>query len=70
MRTRHGHLQDQKTLGSWLASLYLNSSATLTTLAKLGPSKIIGGEVWGRPAARGGDVATICVYCGGVATQR
>jgi hypothetical protein len=39
----------------------------ITTLAKVGPSKVIGGEVWGRPAARGGDVAT---SCGGGATQR
>jgi hypothetical protein len=30
------------------------------------PIEVIGGEVWGRPAARGGDVAT---SCGGGATQ-
>jgi len=37
------------------------------SITKVGPSKVIGGEVWGRPAARGGDVAT---SCGGGATQR
>jgi hypothetical protein len=35
MRTHHGRLQDQKTLGSRLGSLYYNSSTTLTTLAKV-----------------------------------
>jgi hypothetical protein len=67
-RTRHGHLQDQKTLGSRLGSLYSNRSTTLSTLTKVGPSKVIGGEVLGRPVARGGDVATSCGGGAGNAT--
>jgi hypothetical protein len=60
--TRRKHVLTSE--GSRRADLEI---ATLTTLATVGPSKVIGGEVWGRPAARGRDVAT---SCGGGATHR